>query len=99
MPETGGQRPYTGRVIFLVRRIRIDIRSRFELEPGPLSEFDNMCLGDIARLFPKKVDKQRLVELMTIVKSSTARNKKAARLEQNISHLGGAVVKLLDLLA
>lgn len=53
---------------------------------------------EIARLFPTKVDKERLVELMKIVKSSASRNTKAARLEQNISNLGGAVVKVLGLL-
>ena len=52
---------------------------------------------DINHIFRRKIDKERLVELMEIVRSSASRNKRAAQLQKNISNLSGSVIRLLDL--
>lgn len=54
---------------------------------------------EIERLFPRKQDKERLLELMTIVRSAASRNSKAAQIRSNIGALGESIVKVLEILA
>ena len=65
---------------------------------GEIARLTSLKTVDVERLFPTKVDKERVVELLTIVRSSTSRNTRAAKLQANIQNLGGAVIKLLDVL-
>ena len=66
---------------------------------GEIARLTTLKTVDVERLFPTKVDKERLVELLRIVRSSASRNRKAAKLQANFRNLGGAVIKLLDVLA
>lgn len=69
---------------------------RFSAE---IARLTSLSSADVKRLFPKKIDKERLVELMTIVRAATDRNKKAVQLEKNIKTLSASVIRLLDFLA
>lgn len=53
-----------------------------------------MSPDDVARLFPRKVDKKQLQDLMTIVQSATSNNNKVAKIRQNFTQLGGALLKI-----
>ena len=64
-----------------------------------IARLTSLTSSDVKRLFPTKIDKERLVELMTIVRAATARNERAAQLEKNIQTLSSSVVRLLEFLA
>jgi len=64
-----------------------------------IARLTSLTSADAQRLFPRKIDKERLVELMAIVRAATARNEKAAQLEKNIQTLSTSVVRLLEFLA
>ena len=49
---------------------------------------------EVKQLFPKQADRDQLNELMKIVKSAADDNQKKARLINNISKVGGAVLKI-----
>jgi hypothetical protein len=51
---------------------------------------------EVAKFFPAKADKERLAELMKIVRSSASRNQKAADLRQNIETLSETVIRLIE---
>lgn len=63
-----------------------------------IARLTTLKVDDVQRLFPRKVDKQQLVDLMKIVRSSASRNSKAAQLQANFQNLGGAALKLLETL-
>lgn len=60
-----------------------------------ISSLTHMSDDDINALFPKKADKEKLIQLMKIVNQSTSENEKKARLVNNIKDLAGTTVKLL----
>jgi hypothetical protein len=64
-----------------------------------IARLTSLTSADAQRLFPRKIDKDRLVELMAIVHAATARNEKAAQLEKNIQKLSTSVIRLLEFLA
>ena len=64
-----------------------------------IARLTSLTSADAQRLFPRKMDKERFVELMTIVRAATARNERAAQLEKNIQTLSSSVVRLLEFLA
>lgn len=51
---------------------------------------------EVLRLFPETADLKRLATLKRIVQSAGDRNMKVARLQENIEHLGGTVMTLLE---
>lgn len=55
--------------------------------------------SQINSLFPTKPDKENLLKLLTIVNAATSDNQKLAQLKNNISDIGGTVLKLVKLLA
>jgi hypothetical protein len=61
-----------------------------------ISSLTRLTDAEVKELFPTPADVGRLVELLKIVKSAEERNRKVARLAQNIEKLGGAVVALLE---
>lgn len=61
-----------------------------------ISNLVRMTDAEIKELFPKKVDKKKLIELMSIVKSSTSINNKKRRLLRNIGKLAGTVISVLN---
>ena len=63
-----------------------------------IARLTTLKADEIESLFPRKIDKQQLVDLMTIVRSSASRNSRAAALERNISTLAGTVMRLLEVL-
>ena len=71
-----------------------ETNKKFATETARLTKLSE---EDINNIFPRKIDKERLVELMEIVRSAASRNKRAAQLERNISNLSGSVMRLLDL--
>lgn len=66
---------------------------------GRISSLVRLKDSEIESLFPTKPDKQKLVELMKIVRASTQLNTRRRALIQNIDQLAGTVVKLLGKLA
>lgn len=64
-----------------------------------LSGLTRLTDAEIQRLFPTKVDKERLAELLAIVNSATSDNTKVNRLIRNIDALGGVVIRLVKALA
>lgn len=50
--------------------------------------------AELRRLFPKKADKQRLDELISIVGAATAENRKIKALKDNIETLAGTIVRI-----
>lgn len=52
--------------------------------------------AEIKKLFPKKVDKKKLIELMSIVKSSASINERRSKLIKNIGKLAGTVISVLN---
>ncbi|HHJ16962.1 MAG TPA: hypothetical protein ENJ80_09720 [Gammaproteobacteria bacterium] len=62
---------------------------------GELAKLTPLTQAEIDKLLPRKVDKKKFEELLNIVNSSAAQNKKVATLEKNVKSLGGVVIKLL----
>lgn len=52
---------------------------------------------EISKLFPQKVDKERLVKLLEIVKESTDENDQINKLTGSIKELAGTAIKLIKL--
>lgn len=55
--------------------------------------------AEVQKYLPKKADKEKLAELMAIVDSSTAHNKKVKALLDSIDSLAGVVVRVLRAVA
>lgn len=72
-----------------------DTNAKFAAEIARLTTLKSQ---DVERLFPTRIDKERLVELMDIVRSSASRNTRAATLQANITNLGESVIRLLETL-
>jgi uncharacterized ParB-like nuclease family protein len=60
-----------------------------------LSAITPLTMSEIDALLPKKADKQKLQQLIEIVGSGASQNNKVAELTNNISELGGVVVKVV----
>ena len=61
-----------------------------------ISSLTRMTEDEIQDLLPEEADKEKMVRLMTIVRSSDEHNKKVSNLISNIEELGGIVLSLLD---
>jgi hypothetical protein len=84
-------------------------RERFEKVSREARESTNRALAqeltaltflteqDVARLLPRKVDKERFGTLMAIVAADTDDNAKVAALKENLDEVGGVLVKILRL--
>jgi len=66
---------------------------------GILSSLTNIPDNDLEKLFPKRADKDKLKELLSIVNSGTSQNEKITKLKENGEKLGVLAIKLLKLLA
>jgi hypothetical protein len=53
---------------------------------------------EIQKLFPARVDKDRLLELLAIVNDSTSENEKINKFKENVEHLAPAVLRLVKVL-
>ena len=62
---------------------------------GELAKLTPLTEEQLGTLLPRKVDKQRLVQLLDIVNSSASQNRKLASLTANVGELGGVVLKVL----
>lgn len=60
-----------------------------------LAKLSPLTEEEVAKLLPRKIDKERYAQLLSIVQSSTSLNKKVAVLTDNFTELGGVAVKLL----
>ncbi len=60
-----------------------------------ISSITSLKDDEIKELFPKRADKERLLELLTIVNESTTENKAKVKLIENIEHVAGTVIKLI----
>jgi hypothetical protein len=60
-----------------------------------LSSYTNLTAEEVAKLFPKKSDREELIELMKIVNSAATENQKKARIVKHIGKVSGAVVKVV----
>lgn len=63
-----------------------------------IARLTKLTSADIQDLFPNKVDKDRLTDLMKIVKAATSRNEKVAELGKNFGMLGESAIRLLEAL-
>lgn len=61
-----------------------------------LARLTTLPEAEIARMFPRKADREKLAKLVAIVKSSTARNRKLADFRKNLSDLGDVAIRLLE---
>ena len=62
---------------------------------GELAKLAPLTKDQVQELLPKREDKLRMKQLIDIVGASTSQNRKVAELTDNMSELGGVVVKLL----
>ncbi len=60
-----------------------------------ISSLTRMKDEEIKQLFPKKADKKKLIELMSIVKNSTSMNEKRNKLIGNINKFADTVITVL----
>jgi len=60
-----------------------------------IAKLTTLNLEKINSLLPQKADKERMIELMDIVHSAAAANKKVADLGRNIQKLGPVIIKIL----
>jgi hypothetical protein len=60
-----------------------------------LSELTHLKKDEIKKLFPKRADKEKLDELLRIVRASTTQNQKIIKLKKNIDALAPVVLKLV----
>jgi len=63
-----------------------------------IADLSPITKAALEKMLPTKGDKERFAQLMAIVSSSTAANKKLAELKNNIDELGPVVLKTLKLL-
>jgi hypothetical protein len=61
-----------------------------------ISSLTRMTDEEIKQLFPKKADVKKLVELMSIVKSSENQNNKINNIVGNAEKFGAVILTLLD---
>jgi len=61
-----------------------------------IARLTTLTSADVERLFPRRVDKERLAQLMVIVNSSASRQRRAAALEENFKTFGGSILRLLE---
>jgi hypothetical protein len=59
-----------------------------------LSSYTNLTADEIKALFPKKSDREELVELLRIVNSDADDKTKKAELIEKIGKVGGVVIKV-----
>ncbi len=59
-----------------------------------LSSHTTLRANELESLFPKKSDRDEIVELLKVVNSATSENNKKAKLVKNIGKYSGAVVKI-----
>ena len=62
---------------------------------GELAKLTPLTEEQLSGLLPRKVDKQRLKQIIDIVNSSASQNQKLASLTSNIADLGDVVLKVL----
>ncbi len=74
------------------RRTNEDLDSR-------ISSLVRLTEAELQQLFPRKADKKRLAELMSIVRSATSENIKRRKMIENVERLAGTVIKLIGKLA
>lgn len=60
-----------------------------------LAKLSPLTEAEVSKLLPRKIDKERYAQLLSIVQSSASQNKKVAELTDNFTELGGVAVKLL----
>ncbi|MFT6899092.1 MAG: hypothetical protein ACJA13_003524 [Paraglaciecola sp.] len=60
-----------------------------------LSSYTQLTKEEINTLFPKKSDREELLNLLEIVNSSTDENERKARIAEKIGKVSGAVVRLV----
>jgi len=61
-----------------------------------ISSLTKMTDAEVKELFPAPADAKKLVELMTIVKSSENQNNKVNKIVNNAEEFGGVVITLLS---
>lgn len=66
---------------------------------GIISRLTRLNDDDIEKLFPEKSDKDKLMELLTIVNASKSQNEKITKLKDNGEKFGVVILKLLKFLA
>jgi hypothetical protein len=59
-----------------------------------LSSYTTLTAEEIKQLFPKKSDREELMELITIVNSDASDKEKKAKLVEKISKVSGAVIAI-----
>ena len=65
------------------------------------SEISSLCRfkdEEINQLFPKRSDKDSLLELLKVVNSATEENEKVKEFKENIENLGSVAVRLIKFL-
>jgi hypothetical protein len=60
-----------------------------------LSSYTSLTAREIEVLFPKKTDREELIELLRIVNSDADDKRKRAELTEKIGKVGGAVIKIV----
>lgn len=63
-----------------------------------ISSLTKLKKEEIETLFPERADKERLGQLISIVKDATSENEQVSKLKDNIENLAGTAVKLLRFL-
>lgn len=66
---------------------------------GIISSLTRLKDDDIEKLFPEESDKDKLMELLTIVNATTSQNEKIAKLREDGEKFGVVILKLLKYLA
>lgn len=64
-----------------------------------ISSLTRLKDAEINSLFPKKPDKEKLIQLMQIVQGAVSENTKRKQLIDNIEALAGTVIKVVGKLA
>lgn len=59
-----------------------------------LSSYTSLTASEIEELFPKKSDREELLELLKIVNESSSENERKKKLVESITKVGGAVLKV-----
>ena len=62
---------------------------------GELAKLTPLTAEELNKMLPKKMDKERLKQLVELVNSSTSQQKKLATFQANFEALGGVAFKLL----
>ena len=64
-----------------------------------ISSLTRLRDDELDKFFPKRADKEKLMELLQLVNSSTSTNRKVLKLKENSEKFGATTLKLLQLLA